>query len=428
MNPPPRVEIKRGRYAEKEEQEERNPANPDADAGGLLHGRRGAALRRLGDADGAGAVVARGGAVGLVKQNRRSVFRGERQGRAAEGFHGGEIAREGVPVLRPVGGGFCGHFAEQLGEGDGDRSVHRHRVGEEVVGLSFEELFGGVPVEGGDAGGEVVECEAQGVDVACDALGFAGEDFGGDVGRRTFERGEGGGGDGGHAGEAEIHDAEGPVAREHEVAGFDVAVEEAELGEDFSEHVGGDPSDFDDFLWGEGSGFDDFGKGSAVDKFHRVVEGAVRFAGVDDGGDGGMADLGGELGFAAEGGAGGVVEGEIGGKDLEGDGPVKGKLLGVIDDGGTAGADDPDDSVAGDGGECRFAVSGGRGGGGGVGGVAHADNLLNPLPAGQETMRLGKGLAGKTAPSAAPRVGLPSIGKNDSILPNIGKMHFARGG
>ena len=194
-------------------------------------------------------------------------------------------------------------------------------------------------------GEHFIEEQAQRIDVGADGDALAGELLGGHVGGRA-------GADGvfGHLvagdGEAEIGDAHGSAAVDHDVGGLEVAVEDAAVvgrGEAGAELAG----DLQGLILGEPADApQEAGEVFAVDVFHGDELLALEFADVEDAADVWMGDLAGEADLRAEAFEPFFVGGKEGGEELEGDGLVEGHVVGAIDLAHAAAAEQFDDAVS----------------------------------------------------------------------------------
>lgn len=179
---------------------------------------------------------------------------------------------------------------------------------------------------------------------------------------------------------------------DEDVSGFHVPVDQAvgvggvERGGDLAGDPGGR-------LHGQRAGAVEQGpQVLSGDVAHGDVEDAVRLAGLEDGHDVRVVDGGGDLRLVGEALPEGVVAGELGGQQFQGDGPVQAQVPGPVDDGHAAAPDHVPDEVAGEPGAGQF-----RGPPGGWRGVRHG----LPPPSGRSATRVGSCGASRT-PATAP--------------------------
>lgn len=266
--------------------------------------------------------------------------------------------------LEKVSGG--GAFVRVLGQGAGKNpgeavgqvGAEGEDVGRRNLQVHAEQFAPFLGLERRPAGKEEKEDGGEGVDVGLGGGGLAPDDFGGHVGggaHGTAGHGESVGGvvD---AGETEVGDLAPAGAGQHQVLGFDVAVDHAELG-GVGEGFGGFGGELAGAVHVErATGFDQGVQGAPLDEFHGdvvVAAGIADFVDLDDGGvfeGGGGARFADELFDAVSLGAGLALEA------LEGD---------LAFEGGVFGADDlAHASLAEDGDEAELAEHHGLGGSG----------------------------------------------------------------
>ena len=298
------------------------------------------------------------------------VVAGEEDGVELHGAHDGFERVADFGCGAKAGGGLFFEAAEDDGlEFDGEVGgdlADGGRVGE-LDGADGLELGGVGTVEGVAAGGELVEDEPEGEDVGLDA-GLAGNELlGRHVGDGAAAGGVGGSGDWGAlvdgaagvefglvgaeaAGEAEVEDLDKAAVGEHDVGGFEVAMEDAEVVGG-GEAVGGLNAGGEDELEAGGAFGDDLVEGLARDVLHddvgffAVSAFGGGFADVVDGADVGVVDGGGEAGFAELGGA-HLLNGEVAAlEEFEDDGALEEGVCGEKHDTAAAGADLADELV-----------------------------------------------------------------------------------
>ena len=297
---------------------------------------------RLGELFGGFAEDAAGGAFGVVAALGDG-------GHGAEGFGGG-------------GGALGGIFFEEAGdpafEAGGDVAAQLFHGVRHFLEVGVDEFGDVFAVEGGVAGDGFVEDAAEGVEVGAVVDGEALELFGGHVVDGAHEGVEvvDGLGLGGIEifGEAEVEDFDleerlGRAPGDHEVAGLEVAMDEAEGvgGDDGLEALVGEAKEV---LELEGAADDDVFEGFAFDEFHDDVGALGVDAVVEDGDDVGVLEAGGGHGLAP-----GLLDefavilGDLHADAFDGDGAIEVVVDGAVDVAKTAAADEfPDFKAVGD--------------------------------------------------------------------------------
>ena len=255
----------------------------------------------------------------------------------------GHLGGVAVAVGGVLGAGLLQHRPEALGQ----RHARRAGVGERGGQVTGEHLHQRPALHRVITDQQEPERQAQGVDVAGRRGGFAGALFGRHVLRTAQERPGGGElrGVRRRAGQPEVGDLHAAVGCQQQVAGLDVAVDDA-LG------VGG--------RQGPGAAGDDAG---GLAGRHRAVgpdlgvqgpaghvlgddeRAAAELADLEHRDDVGMAQGGGQAGLAEEPLAG---LGVGGGEELDGDLPAEDGVLGAVDHPHPAAAQQPPDCVAAD--------------------------------------------------------------------------------
>ena len=166
----------------------------------------------------------------------------------------------------------------------------------------------------------------------------------------------------GEVGEAEVDDFGGALGGEEDIAWFDVAVDEAGVAGGF---------EAEDDLFGEvedpgfgeaALGADFFVEAAAFDEFHGDVEVVVVAAGGEDLDDVGVADAGGDVGFAFELAEAAVILAEVWVEDFEGEDAAEGVVVGFED---AAHAAEAEGAEEGEGGEEAAGADGLAAGGAG---------------------------------------------------------------
>ena len=210
----------------------------------------------------------------------------------------------------------------------------------------LEQMDGIVAGEGGTQAEELVADGADGIHVGA-GIGAAADLFGGDVAQGAHdeasprETGLGGG----HLGDAKVEDFHLTVAEKEDIAGLDVAVDDALLVRVVQTAT--DLSHDGDFVF-QGQRLalgDEAAELVTVEELHDDEEAAVVLAHVVDGDDVGVAEAGAGLGFTEKAGAELVGDLDLGGDDLEGDGAVEDGVMGFVDHAHAAAADAPEDMV-----------------------------------------------------------------------------------
>ena len=201
---------------------------------------------------------------------------------------------------------------------------------------------GGRGVKGHAAGDHVVEGGAQGIEVGAGIdIQFAADLFRGDVvGRAIGLAGLGLGGFdiGGFAGQAHVGELGVAVLGDHDVLGFDVAVDEAGLV-GVGQGLAGLDDELEGFLLGVAFAlFELVVDGLAFHVFHDEIVEAVGLADVHRTDDVGVVELGGGLSFLVEAVDEFLVLAHALGEDLDGHDAVQGNLAGLEDRGHRAGA------------------------------------------------------------------------------------------
>ena len=176
--------------------------------------------------------------------------------------------------------------------------------------------------EGALPGEDFVEQQAEGVDIASHGHFGAGELLGGHVGRGAAAHvalqllGE--------AGESEVHDDDLAAAVDHDIGGFQVAVEDAFVvggGQPGAEFAGG----LDGLVDGQASDAAEEGAEIfAIDELHGDVMQAFGDADVVDAADVGVGDLARDADFVVEAGEGAIVGGGGLGEEFRGRRPGRG--------------------------------------------------------------------------------------------------------
>ena len=321
------------------QEEEEKPQEPAAAGSGRAGGRRSflpadegfvgsrkrdGFLGCRGEIDGVGA---RGGPVARVEQDGAFIF-------AGIGRQGGfrlldlvDVLEDFGPAMRALGGILGGHLGEEPAVGNRQARQDVAGIGQVIGLLGFEQGVKGTPLEGRGAGEQMIEGEAEGIDVGS-AIRLAPLDlFRGDVGGGAFDAGRrfAGGGGTGDARQAQIGQFDRAVGAQQDVAGLDVAVDQARLAPDRVEGAGDDLGQFQGLAMGHALVLGEpFGEVGAGHVFHYIIEGAVVLSEIQDANHGGVGEFGGGAGFLLELFARLRVCKHVGGQDFNGDDAVEG--------------------------------------------------------------------------------------------------------
>ncbi len=211
--------------------------------------------------------------------------------------------------------------------------------------------------EGAAAGAHFVEENAEGKNVGAMVERAAGDLFRRHVGGCAQDDadlrlcGSHGGVAGGALGvdvfcEAEIEDFDAAVMGDHDVGGFEVAMDDA-LFVRGGERVGDSLGDFDDLRGRKATGVREAVERLAFDEFHGEEVDAFGFFDREDGDDVRMIERGDGTGFALEASEAIGVGRGVGRENFEGDVPLEFYVGGAIDLAHAAGAEGADDVVVG---------------------------------------------------------------------------------